>query len=305
MASGQAHIASALVKLLVRRRLARVTDPRQIRRLVGRTRRFVRPGTTFEPASLGGVDGEWVRSATEARARLFYIHGGGFVACSPRTHRPITAALARRGFEVFAANYRLAPEHPFPAANDDVLAAWRALRQQSEGPLVLAGDSAGGTLALGLMIALRDGAEPLPAAAALFSPATDLTAASRSYRQNIGRDAMFGPAILAQFRKAYLGHADPHDPRISPLFAPLCGLPPILIHVGERELLRDDSLRFAEQARQAGVRCEVKVWPVVPHVWQLAEQFIPEARRSLDDAARFLHAAADASPEQRRSGSNP
>jgi acetyl esterase/lipase len=223
---------------------------------------------------------------------MLYIHGGGFVACSARSHRPITSALAKRGFRVFSTNYRLAPEHPFPAASDDVLAVWHALRSETEAPLVVAGDSAGGTLALSLVIALRDRGERLPAAAALFSPATDLTAGSPSYRENVGRDAMFSTAILERFRAAYLRDADPRDPRISPLLADLAGLPPILLHVGERELLRDDSVRFAAAAKAAGVRCELKVWPVVPHVWQFAEPFMPEARRSLDAAAQFLHTHA-------------
>ena len=294
MASFQAHLASFLVKLQIRRKLARVSDVRQIRAIFGQTRPPLPKEVAFRDASLGGIPGEWAETAAAARTTMMYIHGGGFVACSPETHRPITAALAKRGFRVFAPAYRLAPEHPFPAAVDDVVAAWRGLRQHSDGAPVVAGDSAGGTLALALMISLRDAGEGLPAAAALFSPATDLAGGGSSHQENSRRDAMFRPEILEHFRKAYLGSTDPRHPLVSPLYADLKGLPPLFIEVGQNEVLRDDAVRLVAKAREANVHAELKVWPVVPHVWQMADAFIPEARRSLDSAAEFLHRRATA-----------
>jgi cation diffusion facilitator CzcD-associated flavoprotein CzcO/acetyl esterase/lipase len=222
-----------------------------------------------------------------------YVHGGGFIGGSPVTHRPITAGLALRGFRVFAPDYRLAPEHPFPAPLDDVVAAWRGLRalHDADSPgrrLVVAGDSAGGNLALALMLSLRDAGERLPDAAALFSPSTDITGASPSIEGNTGRDPMFHGPSLEHLGRAYAGSAgDPTNPLISPLFADLAGLPPLLIHVGAEEVLRDDGLRLAQKARAAGVRVETVVWPVVPHAWQLVAK-LPETRRSLDRAAEFM-----------------
>ncbi len=302
MASVRAHLASFMVKRRIRSKLARITDVRDIRKVFGQAHPPLPKEVTFHNAIIGGINGEWAERSTPANTTMMYIHGGGFVACSPQTHRPITAALARRGFRVFAPTYRLAPEFPFPAAVDDVVAAWRALRQQVEGPIVVAGESAGGNLALALMISLRDRGENLPAAAALFSPATDFTGTGDSHRENSRRDAMFRPEILEQFRLAYLGGADPKNPLVSPLYADLNGLPPLFIEVGQREVLRDDAVRLAERAKNAGVRAELKVWPVVPHVWQMADSFIPEARRSLDAAANFLHgnAGVAAAPESKR-----
>jgi monoterpene epsilon-lactone hydrolase len=296
MASLRAHLVSFLAKRFIRAKLARISDVRDTRKIFGQTHPPMPKNVTFQAVTLGGIAGEWVESTAPSKTALLYIHGGGFVACSPQTHRPITAALAKRGFRVFAPAYRLAPEHPFPAAVDDVVAAWRALRKQVDGPIVVAGDSAGGTLALALMISLRDHGDDLPKAAALFSPATDLAGTGASLQVNSRRDAMFRPEMLVPFRTAYLGDTDPRHPLVSPLYADLKGLPPLFIEVGETEVLRDDAVRLAERARAAGVLAEAKVWPVVPHVWQMADTFLPEARRSLDAAANFLHGNAAVAP---------
>jgi monoterpene epsilon-lactone hydrolase len=298
MASIRAHIASFMVKRRIRSKLADITDVRDIRKVFGQARPPLPKEVSFRSDALGGISGEWAEMATPAKTTMLYIHGGGFVACSPQTHRPITAAFARRGFRVFAPAYRLAPEHPFPAAIDDVVAAWRSLRKQVDGPIVIAGDSAGGTLCLALMISLRDRREDLPEAAALFSPATDLAGTGASLHENSRRDPMFRPEILERFRVAYLGNADPRNPLVSPLYADLKGLPPLFIEVGQSEVLRDDGVRLTERARSAGVQAQVKVWPVVPHVWQMADIFIPEARRSLDAAAKFLHGRAETVPAE-------
>jgi acetyl esterase/lipase len=298
MASFQAHLLDLIVRVQFKRRMKGITDLEKVRSILGggKTRPAPLPqGVTFTPASVGGVAGEWVRGAEPATATLLYLHGGGYFACSPTTHRPVTAAYAERGLAVFVPDYRLAPEHPFPAAVDDAVAVWDGLLDQGHAPgtLTVSGDSAGGGLSLALMLALRDRRTSMPAAAALFSPWTDLAGTGPSVTQNARRDAMFWADGLVAGGAYYLGGAPATNPLASPHYADLTGLPPLLIHVGERELLRDDSTRLADHARAAGVSVDIRIWPVVPHVWQLV-QFVPEARESLDLAAAFLRAQAGA-----------
>lgn len=291
MASLRAYLGAWIVRSKVRGPLSRARDPSEVRRVLEGPSFPDPKGVAFSPGRFGGIPGEWARPVSGAAGgRLFYVHGGGFVACSPRTHRPVTGALARRGFTVFAPEYRLAPEHPFPAALDDVIAAWTAFR--ADGPACLAGESAGGNLALALMLAARDRGLPLPWAACLFSPVTDFTAQGGSRVTNAHRDAMFGRDAITGIRPAYLGPADPADPYASPIYGDPAGLPPLLFHVGEREVLRDDSVRMAERARSAGVETVLTLFPVVAHAWQFADGALPEARRSLDAAAAFLAAHA-------------
>ena len=174
MASWQAHLTVIGLKLFVKRRNKnRHMDPLAVRALFDRAPPVTLPGTVVTPAVLGGIPGEWVRPAGDPpAATMFYLHGGGYIACSPRTHRRITSGYALRGLSVFAPAYRLAPEHPFPAALDDAVAAYRGLLDGGVPPgrVVLGGDSAGGGLALALLLRLRDENHPLPAGAALFSP---------------------------------------------------------------------------------------------------------------------------------------
>ncbi len=296
-ASWQARVAAFVVRRRVRPALADMRNIAAVRQAFGGTALPAPRAVRYQAATLGGVAGEWVQAEADAGApgpdttTLLYLHGGGFVGCSPQTHRPLTAALALQGLRVFVPDYRLAPEHPFPAAPLDVLAVYRALRAAtSAGRLVVAGDSAGGNLALGLLQTLRDAGEALPDAAALFSPALDMTGASPSATLNAGRDAMFDPAQLLHLSAAYLADADPAQPLASPLLGSMAGLPPLLLHVGESEVLRDDSVRLAQKAREAGVQVDLQVFPVVPHVWQLIHQ-LPEARRSVRAAAAFLRSA--------------
>ncbi|WP_018260083.1 alpha/beta hydrolase fold domain-containing protein [Methylobacterium sp. WSM2598] len=294
MASLRAHLLAWIVRRQVKRRLSGVTDVRQVRRVFDSAAFPDPPGIAFRPGEVGGIAGEWAerQGLAAAAPRLLYLHGGGFVACSARTHRPLIGGLARQGFRIFTPNYRLAPEDPFPAALDDAAAAWADFA--AEGPAVLAGESAGGNLALALLLRLRDAGGRLPAAAAAFSPATDLLGGSPSLTENAGREAMLSVESFPLLQRAYLGGHDPADPLVSPLHGDLRGLPPILLHVGEREILRDDSVRFAARAREAGVTVALTVWPVVPHAWQFASSFLPEARRSLAEAGAFLegHLAA-------------
>jgi monoterpene epsilon-lactone hydrolase len=246
-------------------------------------------------------DGEWTEPAAEdhpARSRcILYFHGGGYVAMSARTHRAITSRLAAwSNARCFSLDYRLAPEHPFPAALDDALAAWHALIAAGTpaSRIVVAGDSAGGNLALALLIALRDAGEGPPAGGVVFSPWTDLAATGDSIVGNDLADPMFYGQWVVRMAQYYLrGGASATDPRVSPLYADPSGLPPLLIQVGADEVLRDDSTRFAAKAARAGVDVTSRIWPAVPHGWQIFAPVLPEARDALREASDFIRARLD------------
>ena len=175
--SWQARLLSFLVRHRVKPQLGDLSDLKRVRKAFNSPLPSPR-GVRYTPATVGGVPGEWVeanRPPPSPQTTLLYLHGGGFVGCSPKTHRPLTAAFALQGLRVFVPDYRLAPEHPFPAAPQDAQAVWHALRASTPGRLVVAGDSAGGNLTLGLMLALRDAGLPLPDAAVMFSPVLDFT----------------------------------------------------------------------------------------------------------------------------------
>ncbi len=283
MASWQAHATSMLLKATVKRKLRRASDPVSARLALEASAK----GSVRAPDFVGGVPGEWQGDA-DAPVTVLYLHGGGYFACSPRTHRPITQGLAQGGVRVFAADYRLAPENPYPAALEDAVAAYRGLLDAGITRIAVGGDSAGGGLTVALMLRLRDLRVPMPARAVLFSPWTDLAATGSTLQTNSRRCAMFDGTGIARAGAAYVGDEDPRDPLISPLYGDFTGLPPLLIHVGEAEVLRDDSTRLADRARAAGIPVELRIWPVVAHVWQIMPNFIPEARESLALAARFL-----------------
>jgi len=295
--SWQAHTLSFLLRRTFKPRLARA-------RTIEQVRKAFHFGTPPLPAScdavpdvVGGVSGEWVTArGVKPAATMLYLHGGGYIACSPQSHRAATSAFALAGFRTFSPDYRLAPEHPFPAAVDDAVAVYRGLlADTAANRIVVAGDSAGGGLALALLLSLRDQGVPLPAAAALFSPLTDLAATGNSIRDNSRRCAMFNSESISRAAEHYLGDRDRHMPLASPLYADLRGLPPLLIHVGANETLLDDSRRLAERAQAAGAQIELKVWPAVPHVWQLMHRWIPEGRESLAQASSFLRRYSAAS----------
>ena len=294
MASWQAHLSVWIVKWRVKRKLRGVRDYRLARKILRPDAYTVPAAVRISPAQVGGVPGEWVEGSGATKTVLLYLHGGGYFGCSAQSHRPITVGFALQGFRVFAPDYRLAPENQFPAAVDDAVAVYRGLLGEGYAPktIVIGGDSAGGGLALSLLLALREAETPLPAGAVLFSPWTDLAATGESVRTNAECCAMFNGPDIGPSARYYLGDTDPRTPLASPLYADLTGLPPLLIHVGADEVLRDDSTRLAERARAAGVRVELKIWPVVPHAWQLAPHRVPEARQSLRESAAFLHAVA-------------
>jgi len=257
-----------------------------------------------EPAVANGVSAEWIvpEGLTSSRAVLF-LHGGSFNSGSISSHRTLAGnvAVASRA-RALLIDYRLAPEHPFPAAIEDSVAAYEWLLGQGcdPGEMVVAGDSAGGTLALALLIYLRDHHRPLPAAAVCLSPAPDLTFSGESWAFNAKKDLMLDERKERQAIEVYLRGADPHAPLASPTFGDLAGLPPLLIQVGSHEMLLSDATRFAERARQAGVDVTLEVWPGMQHEWQFAAKVLPEGRQAIAKVGSFVQAACSPSAPRGR-----
>lgn len=239
----------------------------------------------YEPIEIGGVCAEWTMApgAAEDRA-LLYFHGGGYTIGGIETHRPVVSDLSRAaGMRVLSLAYRLAPEHPFPAAVDDAVAAYRHLLELgfAASKLAIGGDSAGGGLTAATLLALRDAGDPLPAMAVCISPWLDLTQTAETFESRAAEDPMVTKAMLDMMSAAYLGGAEARQPLASPLFADLAGLPPLLIHVGTAEVLLDDARHFASRARDAGVEVELDVWQDMIHVWHCFGLVLPEANDAI------------------------
>jgi len=246
----------------------------------------------IDAVDAGGVAAEWtaVDGARSDRV-LVYLHGGGYNIGSVRTHRMLTTALSRAAsLRVLSVDYRLAPEHPFPAAIDDAVAAYRFVLKGGMAPhkVAIAGDSAGGGLTAATLLALRDGGHPLPAAAVCISPWLDLSQSGPSMKTRADSDPIVTEAALDRMAAAYLDGQDARTPNASPMFGELAGLPPILIHVGTAEVLYDDSVRFAERVRQAGGEVELDVWEDMIHVSHAFTPMLPEAGQAIDKIASFL-----------------
>ncbi|GAA5178765.1 alpha/beta hydrolase [Rugosimonospora acidiphila] len=230
-------------------------------------------------------------AGTASAGTLLFLHGGGYVLGSPRTHAALTATLARRtGTTAVSLDYRLAPEHPFPAPVEDALAAYRAVLDSGvkAEDLVLAGDSAGGGLVLATLLSVREAGLPQPAAAAVFSPWVDLTLSGASMRGKEGIDPIFTKDSLRVFADRYLGDGDRSVGLASPVFADLHGLPPLLVQVGSHEVLLDDAVRLAARAGADDVNVTLEIWAELSHVFQDRFETLKEADRALDRAARFL-----------------
>ena len=246
---------------------------------------------TVTQTNAGGVPACWLDAPGVDHSRvLMYLHGGGYVGGSARSHGELAARLARAtGARALVLDYRLAPAHPIPGALEDAVTAWRWLLHQGVAPgsAVLAGDSAGGGLAAATMVALREAGDPLPAAAALLSPWTDLTGSGPSMATKAGVDPVLTAARQAAMARDYAGDADLADPRLSPLFADLTGLPPLLVHAGSAELLLDDGRRLAEAAGRAGVAVSFEEAADMPHVWHIIA-VAPEATAATGRIGAFL-----------------
>jgi epsilon-lactone hydrolase len=254
----------------------------------------VPPDVLVTQVNAGGVPAHWLAAPGADTGRvLLFLHGGGFEFGSVRSDGELAARLGRAsGMRVLFPEYRLAPEHPFPAAIDDVLAVWRWLRTGhavGARSIAVAGDSAGGGLAVALLVATRDAGEPMPAAAVLMSPTVDLTSSGASMTERADQDPISTPAMLRQFASDYLAGADPKTPLASPLFAQLAGLPPLLVQVGTADLLLSDSERLAAAAAGAGVDVTLEIGEGLPHVYQLMLG-TPEAAEATERTGKFLRA---------------
>jgi phosphinothricin tripeptide acetyl hydrolase len=249
------------------------------------------PEVKVERVSAPAAPAEWLRPPGAVAGRVvLYLHGGGYVIGSPRSHRHLAAAIASAAAaSALLLDYRLAPEHPYPAAVDDATAAYRWLLDQGIAPehVVIAGDSAGGGLTVATLLALREARVPLPAGGVCISPWVDLTCSGESYRTKAGVDPIVGQAGVAEMAQAYLGTASPRTPLASPLFADLRGLPPLLIHVGSDEVLLDDAVQLAARAKAAGVETTIEVWERMIHVWHWFLPMLDEAHAAVETIGRF------------------
>jgi monoterpene epsilon-lactone hydrolase len=254
---------------------------------------------TREAVSADGVPCEWIIPANGPGNRvLLYLHGGGFVYGLTPQHLQMAAYLAQQlEMHILMVDYRLAPDYPYPVALDDCVAVYHWLLKQGflSQNIVLAGDSAGGNLTITSLMSLRDRGDPLPAAAACLSPVTDFTDNKMDLRKGF-KDPLLPPKATRFYTEAYVGKHNAHDPLISPVFGNWTGLPPLLVHVGEDEILREDAVRAAALAKAAGVNVRLEVYPRMWHVWQLFLS-LPQARQSLDDIAQFLRSHLGPGPE--------
>ena len=245
-----------------------------------------------ETVEMGGIPAEWISTPESSEDRiLFYLHGGGYCIGSLDTHRDMVSRIARAGrARALSVEYRLAPENPHPAALEDSLAAYRALLASGADPtrIIIGGDSAGGGLTMATLISLRDAGDPLAAAAVCLSPWTDLDETGDSAITKADVDPMIKPDGEKKMARNYAGGADLREPLLSPLYAELHGLPPMLIQVGTREVLLDDSTRFADRAREAGVDVTLEPWEEMFHVWQFFAFMLPEGKQAVDRLGEFI-----------------
>jgi acetyl esterase/lipase len=246
----------------------------------------------LEPVDLGGVLGEFsLAPGSDASRVLMFFHGGGYCSGSIASHRRMVTEAGRAArMRTLAVGYRLAPEHPFPAAHEDALAAWCYLRRQGIAAehVVLGGDSAGGNLSICLIHRLRAAGQEGPACAWLASPWTDLTMSGATLATKDAVDPLIHKPYLEELATAYAGATDRRDPLISPLFVELKGFPPVLVQVGSAETLLDDAVRFAEKAGAADVPVTLEIWPHMIHAWPMWNAKLADGRRALEQAGAFM-----------------
>jgi monoterpene epsilon-lactone hydrolase len=297
MLSWQAMLLNGFFRFTMKRHGKKPLDLKRLRAMTKNTPRralVVPPG--FKVDSLRTDEGldfdiadRLAPRADPASTVVLYLHGGGYLFGSPKTHRQVLIAMAG-AFDApaYALDYRLAPEHPFPAAIEDASSAYRSLlKRHPEAEIVLAGDSAGGGLAIATALVIRDSGLPTPKAIVGFSPYTDLAVTGASVEGNAKTCAMFTPRGIHEAAAMYLAGANARDPRASPLYAELAGLPPMLLFASRHEILRDDTLRLAERASAAGVKVELVVRDRLPHVWPVFIGMLPEAREAFATVTRF------------------
>ncbi len=296
MPSVQFHLIRLILNMR-RRHFRWNSSVDQFRAMMKRRAPMFRPpkDVRVEPVRVGEVPAEWlIPPDCSDRSVILYLHGGAWTLGWTAIHRRMVAYLAKAArCRVLAVDYRIAPEHPFPAALEDCLASYRWLLSQgtSARDIVIAGDSAGGNLTLTTLMSLRDGGEPLPAAAVCISAATDLEGTGESFWTI--KDPVMTPEFVLGMRKLYIGGHDVHSPLISPLHGDLRGLPPLLVHVGGAEMLLSDSESLAAKAREAGVDTTLVVWPKMWHVWHLFVPTMPESRDAVEAVGAFIRKHLD------------
>ena len=249
-----------------------------------------------EPVNAGGVKAEWVTApGADAGRAVLYLHGGGYVIGSINTHRDLAGRISRAAkARVLIIDYRLAPEHPFPAAVDDAVAAYRWMLASGlkASRIAVAGDSAGGGLTVAALVAIRDAKLASPGAGVCLSPWVDLEGLGDSMKTKAAVDPIVQKEALVEMAAHYLAGQNPRSPLAAPLYAELAGLPPILIQVGTAETLLDDATRLAERARKAGVKVTLEPWENMIHVWQIFAAMLDEAQQAIDKIGEFVRANA-------------
>ena len=285
MASEQAIAVLELLKAIPRDTEATIEEQRAAAEATWPMFATEPSGVEYEHSDAGGVRALWVTPEEAAPGRvLLYLHGGGYSSGSVETHKRLVAHIATAiGCRACLLGYRLAPEHPFPAAVNDAVAGYHHLLGLGLDPrqLLIGGDSAGGGLSVAALVALRDAGAAMPAGAILLSPWTDLAGTGESLTTRKDVDPFIDPVGIVETGALYLGATDPREPLASPIYAELGGLPPLLIHVGDSEVLLDDSVRLADVAVRAGVETELEIWPEMIHVFQMGAGNIPESDASI------------------------
>ena len=247
------------------------------------------PGVKVELGEIAGQSAIYFTPENPRPGTLLFFHGGGYITGSAQSHKPFVSKLSQvLNMKAISANYRLAPEDICPAAAEDCEKTLRVVRESEDGPLILAGDSAGGGVSLAALLRHRDAGRRMPEAVYLISPWVDLTGAGESMKTEADHDPMITPHGIKGASALYVGDGDNRSRDASPLFADLSGLPPILIQVGEHEVLRDDSVRLAEKLKEYGVEHRAELWSAMFHDFQLFYPIISEARTAIKDAAAWL-----------------
>lgn len=287
-----------VVRLWFKRRMSRVDPNRTVAQrranldLMGKKMAPVPAGITITPTQINAIHAEWLTpQGVTGQKTLLYLHGGGYTIGSCESHRGMVAYMAQAaGRRALVPEYRLAPEHVFPAGLEDAVSIYRWLLREGVEPeeIVIAGDSAGGGLTLATLLSLREAGDPLPAGAVLISPWTDLAGTGESMQTRAHIDPWFKPEFIVPAGKIYRGEKEATHPLVSPLYADLHGLPPMLVHVGDYEILLDDAVRLVEKMDAAGVSSTLKVWPGMWHVFQAFLRLVPEGHEAMREIGAFV-----------------